>query len=364
MHTLLDAEKKRYAASIAVLAIALTTAGTALNAQSSTLPHWVAQSSGTTAELRGLAVVTDKVAWASGTGGTVVRTIDGGTTWQVTHIEGADSLDLRDINAVDERIAWVLSIGQGPSSRIYRTRDAGATWTLQFTNPEPKAFYDAIAFWDSDNGMAMSDPVNGYFRIITTKNGGRSWEKMPTDSMPPALENEGGFAASGTCLIVADDGVAYFGTGGAVVSRVFRTKDSGKTWKVAETPIVAGNASAGIFSLALRDSRGKRAIAVGGDYRKPAESTKNVAGTNDSGADWFTGTREYPHGYRSGVAYVPGTDGRMVIATGLSGSDISSDSGASWKLFDQTGYNTVGFADNRTSGWAVGPQGRIAKLVW
>jgi photosystem II stability/assembly factor-like uncharacterized protein len=292
----------------------------------------------------------------------VLRTTDGGANWQVMRVPGADSLDFRDIHAVDDRIAWVLSIGPGTNSRIYKTRDAGATWTLQFTNQDPKAFYDAIAFWDSDHGIALSDPVDGQFRVLTTKNGGRTWETMPTDSMPAALENEGAFAASGTCLIVADDSIAYFATGGAATARVFRTFDRGNSWRVSDTPLPAGSASAGIFTLAFRDRR--RGIALGGDYRKPTEVSQNVAGTNKYGDEWFTGTHKFPNGYRSAVAYVPRTDGRLVIAVGLSGSDISTDLGASWTPFDHAGYNSLSFADTRTSGWAAGPEGRIAKLVW
>jgi photosystem II stability/assembly factor-like uncharacterized protein len=356
MRLLRDATK----AALAAIVVALSSS--ALHAQSPTLPHWIAQTSGTTAELRGLMALSDKVAWASGTGGTVLRTVDGGAHWQVLHVPGADSLDFRDIHAVDDRIAWVLSIGPGSNSRIYKTRDAGATWTLQFTNAEPKAFYDAIAFWDSDHGIAMSDPVDGYFRIITTKNGGRTWELMPTDSMPPALENEGAFAASGTCLIVADDSIAYFATGGAMSARVFRSMDRGNSWRVSDTPVVAGSPSAGIFSLAFRDRR--RGIAVGGDYRKPIEVTQNVAGSNKYGEEWFAATHEFPHGYRSAVAYVPKTGGRLLIAVGTSGSDISADFGASWTAIDHTGYNSVAFADTRNSGWAAGPQGRIGKLEW
>ena len=43
---------------------------------------WKQQKSGTEVQLRGISAVSDKVAWASGAKGTVLRTIDGGETWQ------------------------------------------------------------------------------------------------------------------------------------------------------------------------------------------------------------------------------------------------------------------------------------------
>src|SRR5947199_5973636 len=112
-----------------------------------TLPQWTIQTSGVTARLRGVSAVSDRVAWASGAGSTVLRTSDGGATWQKLTVT-TDAVDFRDIDAIDARTAYVLSIGNGPPSRIYKTDDAGATWTLQFKNEDPKAFYDAMSVGD------------------------------------------------------------------------------------------------------------------------------------------------------------------------------------------------------------------------
>src|SRR6187549_3169702 len=100
-------------------------------------PAWTDQPSGVTARLRGVSAVSDRVAWASGSGGAVLRTSDGGATWQSMNIPGAEKLDFRDIDAVSAQAAYVLSIGSGESSRIYKTIDGGRTWSLQFTNADP-----------------------------------------------------------------------------------------------------------------------------------------------------------------------------------------------------------------------------------
>ena len=162
------------------------------------LAQWEGQRSGTSVRLRGISAVSEKVVWASGARGTVLRTIDGGRVWQARKVPGGEELDFRDIDAVSDRAAYVLSIGNGPASRIYKTEDSGQTWTLQFQNDDPKAFFDAMAFWDAGRGIAFSDSIDGRFVIIRTLDGGRTWTRIPAGSLPPALDNEGAFAASGT----------------------------------------------------------------------------------------------------------------------------------------------------------------------
>ena len=233
-------------------------------------PQWTMQASGVTARLRGVSAVSDRGAWASGSGSTVLRTADGGVTWQRLTVT-ADTLDFRDIDAIDERTAFVLSIGNGSASRIYKTVDGGATWTLQFRNDDPKAFLDAMSFWDANHGIVIGDSVNLQFYILMTSDGGRTWTRVPTSNLPPALANEGAFAASGTNISVYGKNYAWIGLGAAARARVLRTTDDGRTWRVAETPIRSGQSS-GIFSIAFRDR--KHGIIAGGDYNEGQSSAR------------------------------------------------------------------------------------------
>ncbi len=134
---------------------------------------WQPQASGTTVELRGLSVVSDTVAWASGAKGTVLRTIDG-AHWQVMTVPDAATLDFRDIQAFDAKTAVIMSAGPGAASRIYRTTDGGANWTLAAENKFADGFWDAIAFWDARNGIVFGDPVGGQFQVYVTADGGSS----------------------------------------------------------------------------------------------------------------------------------------------------------------------------------------------
>lgn len=316
------------------------------------LAQWVSQTVGTEAGFRGLSVVNERVVWASGTRGTVIKTVDGGKTWDVMTVTGGETLDFRDIEAFDANTAYILSIGNGESSRIYKTTDGGKSWKMQFKNASEKAFFDAIACWDKNKCIAMSDPVDGKYVLIATSDG-EIWKPLDTGKMPPTKDSEAAFAASGTCLITQGNSNVFLVSGGGD-ARVFRSRDRGKTWMVAETPIVKGSQGSGIFSIAMRDA--KFGIVVGGNFEKPDDAASNLAVTENGGADWKPGGGL--SGYRSAVAFI---DRNRVIAVGTNGSDYSVDGGRTWKKIGGENLNAVA-AKGASSVWAVGPRGVVAKL--
>lgn len=322
------------------------------------LPRWTLQTSGVTARLRGVSAVSESVAWASGSGSTVLRTSDGGATWSRLNVT-SDKLDFRDVDGVDAQTAYVLSIGNGADSRIYKTTDAGATWTMQFKNDDQKAFLDAMTFWDANHGLVFGDSINGQFYILTTADGGRTWSRVPAAALPPALENEGAFAASGTNIAVFGKSNAWIGTGAGSKARVLRTADGGRSWQVADTPLAAGP-STGIFSIAFRDA--KHGVIVGGDYRKEAEAVDNLAMTNDGGVTWKL--VKGLGGFRSVVAYVPGARTPALVAVGPSGADYSLDDGQTWSPIEGRGFDTFSFVPHKPIGWAAGANGALAKLTF
>jgi len=319
-------------------------------------PQWAVQTSNVNARLRGVSAVSARVAWASGSGSTLLRTEDGGATWKKLVVT-SDALDFRDIDAIDENTAYVLSIGNGAASRIYKTLDGGATWVLQFRNEDPKVFLDAMSFWDADHGIVIGDSVEGKFYILTTANGGRDWSRVPPDTLPAALENEGAFAASGTNIAVQGKSNAWIGLGASVRARVLRTNDGGRSWKVSETPLKSGQSS-GIFSIAFADQ--KHGVIVGGDYQKEKEAADNLALTDDGGVTWTLA--KGLSGFRSVVAYVPGT--KRVIAIGPAGSDYSNDGGKTWAPLSGPGFDTFSFARGQRIGWGAGARGTIGRLAF
>lgn len=329
---------------------------------------WTVQTSGIDTNLRGVSAAyssdpkrTDApVVWASGSNGVILRSLDEGKSWKRLRVAGGESLDFRGIAAIDERVAYVLSIGLGDKSRIYKTSDGGETWKNQFTGATKETFLDAIVCLGEKDCFALGDPVGGKFLLFSTTDG-EHWKEIAGEKMPPALANEGAFAASNSSLCV-DDANIYFATGGADKARVFHSPDSGATWSVAETPIAAGNASSGIFSIDCK--AGSVLYAAGGDY-------KDVSRAFHSAAYWHSGTylpeadevwhlsKQQPGGFRSGIANVYTA---TVLAVGPSGEDISHDFGVTWQHTDSLNLNAITILDIY-NGWAVGPKGTVARFI-
>jgi photosystem II stability/assembly factor-like uncharacterized protein len=304
------------------------------------------QASGTTQLLIGISVVSERVVWVSGTGGTYLRTTDGGATWEAGRVPGGDSLQFRDVYARDADTAWLLSIGNGAASRVYFTADGGRTWSPQFENPDPKAFYDCFDFWSPSRAIAISDAVDGQTVVITTSDGGGHWTRIPPERLPAARPGEGSYAASGTCVITRPGGEAWIAVG-TPASRLLHTRDYGGAWTADSVPV------AGITSLSFRD--GANGIVVGFD------STTASAATHDGGRTWTRGgPPPFPGGVYGG-AYVPGARRPTVVAVGPRGSAYSLDDGATWISIDAGAHWSVAFASAR-AGWMVGPHGRITRI--
>ncbi len=322
-------------------------------------PSWKVQYADSSALFIGLSVVDSSTVWAAGTGGRVARTTDGGRSWSVAVVPGADSLQFRDVAAFSATDAFVLSIGNGPSSRIYHTTDGGKSWSLSFENQDPHAFFDCFSFWDRQRGVAFSDSHDGEFTLIRTMDGGRTWTRVDTARVPNALPGEGAFAASGTCITTRPGGLAWFGTGASAVdTRVFRSTDYGASWKAYPTPIASPSTTAGIFSIAFRDDQ--HGVIVGGDDGHRDSLYENVAVTDDGGVTWkMAGTTGLP-GAMFGVAWVPGADTPTLVAVCPQGSAYSRDGGHTWRRIDKHDYWTVAFA-GMDAGWAAG-QGQISRF--
>ena len=312
--------------------------------------RWKPVPTGSDQQYRGLDAVDERTAWVGGSDGEVLRTTDGGRTWRDVSPPDTTGLLFRDVEAQDARRANVLAIGTGDASRIYTTTDGGRTWRMAFVNDDPNAFYDCMDFYAGGRrGLALSDPVGGKFRIAATDDFGRSWHVLPNAGMPPALDGEFAFAASGTCLVISGR-EAWFASGGGAVARAFHSRDGGFTWKVTEAPIPSSPAG-GVFSLAFKDPQ--HGVMVGGDFLAP-ENGEDASGFTRDGENWHPGGDL--SGYRSGVDWL----GDKLIAVGPTGSDVSFDGARSWRAFDSAPYDAVDCA--RHTCWASGPAGAVAVL--
>lgn len=346
--------------------------------------QWEIEESNTSASLRGIVSVGGGVAWASGTGGTVLRTEDGGYVWQgCVPPPGASKLDFRGIQAWNENTAIVMSSGPGDLSRIYKTTDGCRTWKLLLTNPDPQGFWDALQFTDQQHGTILGDPVGGHFVLLTTSDGGSTWTPLTIEAAS-TVKDLAVFAASNSSLLMRSPNSRLFCTGGKSGAMVIQQGVGPQPGPKKAGEIGFGNTSSseelvnfdksetsGCFSLAgSGDARGT-IVAVGGDYAHP-DRKDNTAWTTAITDDAenkehplfrFAPAKVKPSGYRSAVAYDART--KSWIAVGPGGTDLSTDDGGTWHAL-KPGPQEPHDADSQWNSlslpFAVGPHGRIGRL--
>lgn len=300
--------------------------------------------------IRGLSVVSDSVAWVSGSGGHIGISGDGGKTWAWQQLKGYEKSDFRDIEAFNAKEAIIMS--SGTPALILKTTDGGATWQEKYRNADSLYFLDAMAFADKKHGFVLGDPIKGQFLMLETKNGGQTWAAMY--NAPPAVPGEAAFAASGTCLR-ADDGLLTIVTGGAK-SRIVQTpiRDDFPLWLSRPLPLTNGDQSRGAFSVANGKSQ---VIIVGGNYAKDTRAD-SVAYIMPNGKAHFDYTFPVagPLGFQSSVEYIKGD---IFLSTGTPGSCITTDGGKTWIKIDDKSYNVCRKAKKGTLVLFAGDRGKI-----
>jgi len=274
-------------------------------------------------------------------------------------IKYEDSLvNFRAISATKKAI-FVLSIDNpGLLYRIGHNNKEATNVEEVYIEKGEKVFYDAITFWDENDGIAMGDPTEDCLSIIITRDGGNTWKKITCDLLPKTEKGEAAFAASNSNIAVFKNHV-WIVTGGKK-ARVFYSGNRGESWEVFETPIIQGKSMTGIYSVDFIDD--KTGFIFGGDWEDKDFNEGNKAITHDGGKTWdLLSNGKYP-GYRSSVKFVPGTKGSDLVAVGSSGISYSSDGGISWQELTKEGFYAIEFV-NDTLAFASG-RNKISRLIF
>lgn len=289
----------------------------------------------TDASFRGLSVVNDKVAWIGGSKGWLGVTKDGGRSWDFAQLEGLEEFSLRSVYAFDDQ--KVIVANAGSPANILLTVDGGVSWEKVYTNENEAAFFDGIDFWNKDEGIIYGDAIDGKMLLLRTTDGGSTWNTVA--NAPLLVEGEASFAASGTGIRCIGKTKVVIATGG-LTSRLWVSDDNGENWKDLNVPIIQGEKTTGIYSIAVD---GSKIILVGGDYTKPTVAHKNHLLSSDNGVTW--NKPETPiRGYRECVEFI---NKNTVLATGPTGTDMSADDGQSWEgISDEEGYHVLRKARN------------------
>jgi photosystem II stability/assembly factor-like uncharacterized protein len=284
--------------------------------------------------IRALEVLNDSTIWFAGSNGYWGYTRNSGASWHIEQIK-SDSItpEFRSISITENGSVFIVSIAN--PAAILKSTDQGKNWLIVYSDSSENAFFDAIEFWNNDQGILLGDAIDQCFHIATTSDGGNTWKKIECKNLPKAFENENPFAASNTNISLHGSH-AWFGTGGKDVSRVYHSSNYGKDWEVLNTPIISGKTMTGIYSIHFIDSL--NGIIAGGNWENVTEKNNPIAITQDGGQSWKPVVDTNLNGYVSCIQFVPNSNGQKILA--LSGRSRGGDSemyfsnnhGNSWQV--------------------------------
>ncbi|NND88093.1 MAG: oxidoreductase [Flavobacteriaceae bacterium] len=305
--------------------------------------------------IRAIAAVDDSNVWFAANKGRIGLIHD--TVPKLATISYEErALEFRAIGLTSEAL-FVLSIGSPAVLYKIGYQNEQATNIEEVYIEEGKnVFYDAIRFWNDEEGIAMGDPTDGCLSILITRDGGDTWNKLSCDQLPTTAPGEAAFAASNSNIAIVGDN-AWLVTGGTR-ARVFHSSDKGKTWEVYSTPIIQGQAMTGIYSVDFYDEQ--KGIIIGGNWDQQDSKNGNKAITTDGGQTWNLIADGQEPGYRSSVRYVPGSNGKGIVAVGMPGISYSNDGGAQWIELSKEGFYAIEFV-NDSIAFASG-KNKIARL--
>lgn len=150
---------------------------------------------------------------AVGERGHILTSADSGETWQQAEVPTRATLT--GVAFVDRKLGWAV----GHDSVILRTSDGGATWNRVHWDPEADGPFLDVWFADAKNGIA----IGAYGRCSVTRDGGTTWVER-TVSADDFHLNQIAAAADGRLYIAAEGG------------NVYRSDDAGESWTALESP--------------------------------------------------------------------------------------------------------------------------------
>ena len=299
--------------------------------------------------IRGMAVPNTNTIWASGSKGSVAKSVNGGTNFEWMQVQGYETRDFRSIHAWNEKEAIIVAVAA--PALILKTKDGGKSWYKVYENADTLMFLDAIHFKNASNGLVVGDPISNHIFLLSSNDKGEHWNEVPSNYFKTPLEKgEAFFASSGSNIaqLSKDD----FLVSGGLRSRLWINGEA------MDIPIIQGGKSTGANSMAISPD-GNNIMIVGGDFMKDTSRLQNAVGLKLSKrkSTWvvekFIG---HPNGYRSGVDYLTNS---ILIACGTTGVDISINKGISWELISNESFHVVRKQPNTKAIFLAGSGGRI-----
>ena len=300
---------------------------------------WNRQQSGSMAWLHAVFFLDQKRGWAAGSKGTLLRTLDGGQSWQSRSASTNDQV--RDIFFLDEQNGWLvcevriyeLKTKEQPRAYLMRTTDGGDNWKrVELKGLEVDSILVRVVFSRFGRGWAFGEAG----AIYTTRDAGETWTRLPSPTKHLLL---GG-------VFVDDDRGWIVGAGATII----QTSDGGDTWYQSRLPQVEKTVR--FTSASFIDNRLGWAVGSGG----------SVYQTTNGGRTW----QQQESRVDVDLFDVKFLDAREGWAVGAEGTIIHTvDGGVRWtneRRVTEHPLERVFFTD-KAHGWAVGFGGTVLSFL-
>ena len=182
---------------------------------------YVLNPSPTSNNLRSVHFINENTGWIGGSGGTILKIVDGGESWLAQSI--SSPYTVYDIKFVSNNVGF-LCTGDG---KIFKTVDAGNNWVVKFSGSGYGFF--GMHFRDSNNGWVVGGPSFGSPKIRKTSDGGETWISLSTTGLNQ-LRTVHFFSGSRGIVSGADGKIMKTTNGGTNWYRVY-TSPTGTIFK-------------------------------------------------------------------------------------------------------------------------------------
>lgn len=138
---------------------------------------WQQKNSGTTQNLGEIQFPTSNIGYVTATNGKLLKTTDGGETWAA--IELGSNVVLNNISCVNENLIFLSCLDSNGNSFLLKSSDGGGSWEAVVGNDSQVKFYD-IQFFNEEIGYATSsyNPYDNLNKILKTQDGGKNWVEI------------------------------------------------------------------------------------------------------------------------------------------------------------------------------------------
>ena len=310
-------------------------------------------SEGGKVSLRGLSIVSDKVFWASGSNGTVARSLNGGNYIEWMKVPGYEKRDFRDIEAFDSLTAIIMAVAE--PGIILKTSDGGKSWRKVFEDTTHGIFLDAMDF-NRNRGIVVGDPIDQHTYILTTSDQGETWVKQTKGWFNKIMrKDEAFFAASGSNILLGVKSKHDFlFVSGGVNTALYHSKG------MKDLSLQSGASTTGANGIAI-DASHRYLVVVGGDFAHDKRMDSTVVFLDMKNQYQPFNSDSKLNGYRSGISWV---NAETLVTCGTSGVDITTNMGESWQQISTIGLHVVKKSPDSQNVFFAGPNGRIAKLIY